>query len=475
MTTRREFLRTSTLAAAGAAASVLPIGRSAHAAGSDVLRIGLIGCGGRGSGAASNALNAEPNARLVAMADAFSDRLESSLHALKHEFGDRAAVDRERCFVGLDAYLKLIDSNVDIVLLATPPHFRPLHLKACIDAGKHVFCEKPVAVDAPGVRSVLASCQQAANKKLSIVSGLCWRYDAGVQETMKRVRDGAIGRIVSIRETYNTGTLWQRPRQPDWTEMEYQLRNWLYFTWLSGDHICEQHIHSLDKAAWALGDEPPLQAWGLGGRQVRTDPIHGDIFDHHAVCFEYANGVQVHSYCRQMAGCSTDTNDHIFGTTGRADLLAHKIYDAQGKIVWHIPGPKSRSDMYLAEHQALFAAIRSGNPLNNGAYMAKSTMLAILGRMATHSGQTIAWDDALRSELKLAPSATRWTLRRRPCPTKPASILSPFPASPSSRYHQNRSKKSNMSNESLFSRRGFLAAGAAAVAAPCLVRAEAQG
>ena len=404
---RRDFLKLTAAATAGAATGSLAISQSAHAAanphvaGSDVLRIGLIGCGGRGGGAAANALGADANTRLVALADAFSDRLQTTLNSLRREFKERAAVDAERCFVGFDAYQKLIESGVDVVLLATPPHFRPIHLKACIAAGKHVFCEKPVAVDAPGVRSVLATCEEAAAKNLNVVSGLCWRYDYGVKETMKRVLDGAIGDIVSIRETYNTTTLWQRPRQPDWTEMEYQLRNWYYFTWLSGDHNVEQHVHSLDKAAWAMHDEPPVQAFGLGGRQVRTDAIYGDIFDHHAVCYEYANGVQVHSYCRQMAGCSNDTSDLFLGTKGRASILANHIYDAKGKIVWRYQGPKP--SMYDVEHQELFAAIRSGKVINNGVYMARSTMLAILGRMATHSGQTITWDQASKSGIKLAP------------------------------------------------------------------------
>ena len=339
---RREFLKMTAVAAAGATAGSLALSRSAHAAGSDVLRIGLIGCGGRGGGAAANALRADPNTRLVAMADAFSDRLQSTLGNLKRSSNDRVAVDAEHCFVGFDAYQKLIDSGVDVVLLATTPHFRPIHLKACVDAGKHVFCEKPVAVDGPGVRSVLATCEEAAAKKLNVVSGLCWRYDYGVRETMKRVLDGAIGDILTIRETYNTGTLWQRPRQPSWTEMEYQMRNWYYFTWLSGDHNCEQHVHSLDKAAWAMHDEPPVQAWGLGGRQVRTDAIYGDIFDHHAVCYEYANGVQVYSYCRQMAGCSNDVSRHFLRhpRTRRYPGQPYLRYQGQGRMA--LPGAQAR-------------------------------------------------------------------------------------------------------------------------------------
>ncbi|MGA2034663.1 MAG: Gfo/Idh/MocA family oxidoreductase [Thermoguttaceae bacterium] len=396
---RRHFLETSALTAAGALAGSLAIGRSAHAAGSDLLRVGLVGCGGRGSGAAANALGADRNTKLVAMADAFSDRLQGSLAGLKKEFAAQVDVPADRCFVGFDACDKLIQSGVDVVLLATPPHFRPMHLKACIDAGKHVFCEKPVAVDAPGVRSVLATCEAARQKNLNIVSGLCWRYEKGVQETMKRVLDGAIGDIVAIQETFNTGTLWQRPRQPDWTEMQYQMRNWYYFTWLCGDHIVEQHVHSLDKAAWAMRDEPPLRAWGLGGRQVRTEAKFGQIYDHHAVVYEYANGARVYSYCRQQAGCFSDVSDVFLGTKGRANILQYQI---EGPNKWRYRGPIP--GMYDAEHQALFAAIRAGKAINNGQYMARSTMLAILGRMVTYSGQAITWQQALDSPQSLSPA-----------------------------------------------------------------------
>ncbi|MEN6558121.1 MAG: Gfo/Idh/MocA family oxidoreductase [Thermoguttaceae bacterium] len=411
--TRRDFLKTTSGAAAvGALAGGLSLSRSAHAAGDDVLKIGLIGCGGRGTGAAVNALRADKNCKLVAMADAFADRLEMSLTAIKktvakqsHDptaadrlVAEKVAVDPDRCFVGLDAGQKLIDSDVDVVLLCEPPHFRPAHLKAAIDAGKHVFAEKPVAVDAPGVRSVLASAEEAKKKNLNLVAGLCWRYDAGVRETMKRVLDGAIGDITTIRETFLTGTLWQRPRQPDWTEMVFQLRNWYYFTWLSGDFNVEQHVHSLDKAAWALNDKPPVRAWGLGGRQVRTDPKFGDIYDHHAVVYEYANGVQVFAYCRQMAGCFKDISDQFFGTKGRADILKNRI---TGQTRWHYTGPKP--SMYDVEHQELFAAIRSGKTINNGDYLARSTMMGILGRMVDYTGQCLTWDQAINSQQTLAP------------------------------------------------------------------------
>jgi len=400
---RRTFLKHSGLVAAGGVAASLPVARSAHAAGSDILKVGLVGCGGRGSGAAVNALNADPNTRLVALADAFGDRLDGCLTNLKKQKPEQVQVEKDHCFVGFDAYQQLLASGVDVVLLAETPHFRPKHLRAAIDAGKHVFCEKPVAVDATGVRSILATSELAQKKNLNLVSGLCWRYHAGVQETMKRVHDGAIGELLSMQETYLTGTLWHRGHEPNWTEMEYQMRNWYYFTWLSGDHNVEQHIHSLDKALWAMHDEPPARAWGLGGRQVRTDNKYGDIFDHHAVVYEWANGVRAHCYTRQQAGCFNDVSDIYVGTKGVANILKHEI---KGVVNWKYEGPKT--NMYDAEHVVLFNAIRSGKPVNNGKYMAYSTMLAILGRMVDYTGKMITWDEAINSKQDLSPKEYSW-------------------------------------------------------------------
>jgi len=413
---RRDFLKTSTLAA-GALAGGLAIGRSAHAAGSDILKVGLIGCGGRGTGAAGNALNADPNAKLVAMGDAFADRLEASLKSLQGQYDKRVDVPKERRFTGFDACQKVLQSGVDVVVLAEPPHFRPKHLKAAIDAGKHVFCEKPVAVDGPGVRSVLATCEEAKKKNLSIVSGLCWRYHNGVRETMKRVLDGTIGDLLTMQETYLTGLLWERPRQPNWTEMEFQLRNWYYFTWLSGDHNVEQHVHSLDKALWAMHDEPPVRAWGLGGRQVRTESKFGDIYDHHAVAYEYPKGVTVYSYTRQVpSGAYMDVSDIFTGTKGRANILKHQIDDLAGKPIWRFKG--EGGNMYDIEHQALFSAIRSGKPVNNGLYMARSTMLAILGRIVDYTGKILTWEEAINSKQDLSPKRYAWDAEP---PTKPGT------------------------------------------------------
>jgi len=402
---RRQFLRkTAALATAGVAAS-LSLARSAYAAGSDTLRLGLVGCGGRGTGAAVNALDADPGTKVVALADAFPDRVESSLQRLKKSRPDRVAVDPDHCFAGFDACDKLLASGVDVVLLATPPHFRPMHLAACVAAGKHVFCEKPMAVDAPGVRSVSASCEEAKKKNLSVLAGLCCRHHTGIQETMKRVQDGAIGRIVAVQETYNVAGPWFRnkQREPGWTEMEYQMRNWYPFTWLSGDHNVAQHVHSLAKACWALGDRPPVKAWGLGGRQVRSATTIGNIFDHHAVVYEYSDGVRVYSFCRRQDGCANEVSDQILGTRGRAELIKGVI---EGDNPWRYQGPKC--NMHEAEHVVLFRALRQGKTVNDGSFMTLSTLMAILGRMVTYTGQTITWEQAAGSKESLSPARYAW-------------------------------------------------------------------
>jgi myo-inositol 2-dehydrogenase/D-chiro-inositol 1-dehydrogenase len=408
--TRRDFLKSSsTLAAAGAVAATLDITRSAHASVDDTIKVGLIGCGGRGSGAAVQALNADRGAKLVAIGDAFADQIESGLRRFREQFKDepgKVDVPPDRCFSGFDAYKQVLASGVDVVILTTPPHFRPIHLKAAVDAGKHIFCEKPVAVDAPGIRSVLQTAEEAKKKDLCIVSGLCWRYDYAKRAIMQKVLDGAIGDIRAIHTTYLTGFLWHRGRKASWSEMEYQMRNWLYFTWLSGDHNVEQHIHSLDKAAWAMHDEPPVSAVGVGGRQVRTGEQWGNIYDHHAVTYEYANGVKVFAYCRQMDGCQMDVSDHIIGTKGIAHLMQNPVPAIEGQENWQYFGPKK--DMYQVEHDELFAAIRAGKRIDNSQYMAKSSMMAIMGRMATYTGQKIAWKDAMASKEDLSPAKYEW-------------------------------------------------------------------
>jgi myo-inositol 2-dehydrogenase / D-chiro-inositol 1-dehydrogenase len=405
---RRDFLKHSSAAALGGAlAASLGSIPAVHAQGSAAVNVALIGCGGRGSGAAVNAMKADPNNRLTVMADLFPDRLHDARDRLKVQLGQQFRVTDDTAFAGFDAYQRVMESDVKVVLLCTTPHFRPLHLKAAIDAGKHVFCEKPVAVDAPGVRSVLKTSEEAKAKGLAIVSGLCWRYDYAVREVVKRIQDGAIGDIVAIQENYLTGTLWHRDRKPEWSEMEYQIRNWLYYTWLSGDHNVEQHIHSLDKALWLMGDKPPVAAVGLGGRQVRTSSDYGNIYDHHAVVYEWASGVRVFSFTRQMADCFMETDDIILGTKGQARILGNEI---TGPNAWKYPREQKRSDpnMYDIEHAELFASIKAGQPINNGLYMSYSTMLAILGRMATYTGQRVTWDEAINSKLDLTPKSYAW-------------------------------------------------------------------
>jgi predicted dehydrogenase len=399
-TPRRTFLKTSAaLAVAGSVATTMTGARAVHAAGSDTLKVALIGCGGRGSGAATDAMAADKNAKITVLADAFGDRVEFARNALKAPLGDQLDVKPENCFVGIDAYKQVMASDVDVVLLCSPPGFRPSHLRAAVEAGKHVFCEKPVAVDAPGVRHVLESSEMARQKNLNLVSGLCWRYDLGVRETMKQIQDGMIGDIVAIQENYLAGPLWHRGRDEKWTEMEYQLRNWLYFTWLSGDHNVEQHIHSLDKAMWLMGDTPPKHCFGLGGRQVRTGEKWGNIYDHHAVCYEWENGVKCFAYTRQMPGCFNETEDYVLGTKGKASILKHEVI--AGDTKWKYRGPKP--SMYKVEHVELFNAIRDGKPINNGTYMSYSTLMAIMGRMATYTGELITWDKAMASVEDLTP------------------------------------------------------------------------
>lgn len=416
---RREFLKTSTTAAAaGAIASQFLAAPPVHAAGDDILKIGLIGCGGRGSGAAVQALTADPNTRLTAIGDAFGDYIEKRLEALKQqtEVADRIDVPPERRFVGFDAYKQVINSGVDVVLLATPPHFRPLHLKAAIDAGKHVFAEKPVAVDAPGVRSVLETCQLAAKKGLNVVSGLCLRYGKHYQETVKKVHDGAIGEVRTMFANDYRGPIWMFPRKPEWTDMDWQMRNWYYFTWLSGDFNVEQHVHMLDVCAWLMNGQYPESAIGMGGRQVRTGPEYGNIYDHHSVVYQYANGTRLVGSTRQIANCKSDISVQAIGSKGIANI-SDRVMTITGENTWKYDGVKN--NIYQTEHDELFAAIRKGKAINNGEYMSKSTLLAILGRMVTYTGKQITWDEAYNSKEDLTPPAYEWGKLEAPAVAMP--------------------------------------------------------
>ncbi|MEM1136428.1 MAG: Gfo/Idh/MocA family oxidoreductase [Bacteroidota bacterium] len=402
---RRKFIKSTGAAALGTTLAFnIGFPKESFAANSDTLKVGLIGCGGRGTGAANQALNADSNVILSAVADIFPDRMQSSLENLKSLHGDKVQVKADHQFVGFDAYQKLIDSDVDVVLLATPPIFRPDHLDLAIEKGKHVFCEKPMAVDAPGVRKVLASAKKAKEKNLSLVSGFCWRYHEPKRETFGKVLDGEIGDIMTVYNTYNTGELWFKERQPEWNEMQYKLRNWLYYNWLSGDHINEQAIHSIDMMTWALGNKLPVKATGTGGRQKRIDDKYGNVYDHFAIVYEYDKGEKGFHFSRQQKDCSNSYAVEIAGTKGHClvDCIRRKHEITAGGEKWRYRG--DGNDMYQTEHDELFESIRKGEPMNDGEWMANSTMLAILGRMAAYTGQTITWEEALNSNEVLSPT-----------------------------------------------------------------------
>ena len=304
---------------------------------------------GRGGGTVENAIKGGSRYQAYAVADTLKDHIRrktANVPRGRLRIGSDVA---DRIFVGFDAYKKVIEL-CDVVLLATPPHFRPLHLKECVDKGKHVFFEKPVATDAPGIRSVLESAKIAQQKGITFASGFCYRHDLPKIETIKRIHDGAIGDVLAIHATYNGGPIWHKGRKPEWSEMEFQVRNWYYFTWLGGDHIVEQHVHNHDKAAWTLKNEYPVSASGMGGRQMRTDAKYGNIFDHHAVVYDFASGAKMFSYCRQMKGCQVDVSDHVIGTKGVAELMTHRI---TGATNWAYRGKEP--DMYDQEHVDIFA------------------------------------------------------------------------------------------------------------------------
>lgn len=415
---RRQFLQSAgATIAAGTIAARDTWAQRTPPSPSDTIKIGLIGCGGRGTGAAAQALEADPNVQLVSLGDAFRDRLDTSLKSLTAQDTIRAKIDvpENRKHVGFDAYKAVIADGVDVVLLTTPPHFRPIHLKAAIAAGKHVFAEKPVAVDAPGVRSVLGTCAEAKKRNLSVVSGLCLRYSYGFQETVKRIHDGALGEIRTLQANDYRGPIWVKPRQPDWTDMHWQMRNWYYFTWLSGDFNVEQHVHYLDVCTWIMKNEYPVHAVGMGGRQVRTGEEYGNIYDHHSVVYEYANGVKLFSNCRQQQGCHNEMSSFVMGEKGTAEVSERRLAISAGSD-WKYDGPKN--NFYQTEHDELFAGIRNSKPLNNGEYMAKSTLLAIMGRMATYTGKQITWEQALNSKEDLSPQKYEWG----PIPTPPIAL-----------------------------------------------------
>jgi len=405
--TRRKFLKTSGLAAA---ASSLPSIGYAQDTNAGELKVALIGCGGRGRGAASQTLKV-PGTKLVALADAFGDQLDAAYNQLKTAFKDKVEVPQARRFVGFDAYKEAI-ALADVVILATPPGFRPIHFEHAVANNKHVFMEKPVATDAAGIRQVLDAAKAADAKKLKVVVGLQRRYDERYIETVKRVHDGMIGDIVSAQCYWNSAGVWVRKRKEGMTEMEYQMRNWYYFNWLCGDHIAEQHVHNIDVINWFKGDEYPVSAQGMGGRQTRVGPDFGEIFDHHYVEFTYGDGSIMNSQCRHTKGALSRVNEYVRGTKGSAGPGV--IRDHDGKITWRYKGrPKNA---YQHEHDELYRHIRADLPLNNAYYGAMSTMTSILGRMATGSGKDLKMDKALASELSIMPKEFSWDADPGPKP-----------------------------------------------------------
>ena len=405
---QRKIDRRKILQAGASTAALLSLGRAAHAAGSDTIRVGVIGTGGRGRGAAMNCVASSEGVEIVALGDMFSDHLQSARGQFEERQQKMLAEDPaspqwwkatdDTCFVGLDAFEKVLACDLDMVILATPPHFRPQHLTAAINAGKHVFMEKPVAVDPVGIRKVLAAGKMAKEKGLGIVAGTQRRHQKSYLEVIGRIHDGMIGEVLGGECYWNQGSLWAKPRQEGWSDLEWQLRNWLYFTWASGDHICEQHIHNIDVMNWVIG-KMPVRATGMGGREVRTDPLYGNIFDHFAVEFEYPDGQYVHSYCRQIDGCTNRVNERVVGSAGMSE---------PGSWIRGGENYRFREDArnpYEQEHTDLIASIRAGEPLNEAQQVAHSTLCAIMGRMSTYTGKTVTWEQAINSQLDLTPSA----------------------------------------------------------------------
>jgi predicted dehydrogenase len=420
--TRRSFLKTSA-AAASVLAAPLP---GVFAAGSDRLRVGVVGCGSRGTGAAMNCVLSSPGVDVVALADVFPDKIESCLARLRDNtagrewscsqdwtHADRVKVTPDTCFAGFDGYRDLLRSEVDLVILAGPPHFRPAQLKAAIEAGKHVFMEKPVAVDPVGIRSVIDSAEQAKRKGLGIVAGTQRRHQNSYREVMRRIHDGAIGEIVAGEAYWNGPCVrtygFYHERETGWTDMEYVLRNWYFYDWLSGDHIVEQHVHNLDVINWAIGS-PPAEALAVGGRQWRVEPQFGNIYDHFAVRYRYPNGAVVVSMARQINDTQPNVNEGVIGTRGRA---ASGRIDGAQRWRWEGDNPNP----YEEEHADLIASIRNGQPLNEGRQVAESTLTAIMGRMSAYTGQAVSWEFARNeSQLDLTPAECRSGYRLGPAP-----------------------------------------------------------
>ena len=419
---RRDFLKTGSAASAGALLAAAP--HVARAAKNDkTLKIGLVGIGGRGSGAAAQAMNADDNVALTAIGDLFEDRIALRSRILKARGRSKYQVTPETTFTGFDAYKKVIDSGVDVVILTSPPNFRPQHLEYAVEKGVHCFLEKPVAVDAPGVRKVIELAKKAKEKKLGFMSGFCWRHHYPKQEIFGKILDGAVGEVNALYSTYNGGEIWKKPREEGWGDLEAQMRNWNAHLWLSGDSIVEQAVHCIDMMQWAMGDEAPTHAEGSGGRQVYDDPDkYGNIFDHFACVYQWENGARGYHFSRQQNGTVGGYEVEAFGSKGFASCKnRHAILGADD--AWRYRG--ENNDMYQTEHNTLFASIREGKPFNDGEKAARSTMVAILGRIAAYTGQRISYEDALNSKEDLTPGHFDWD-KPLPAPLPPVPGVTKF-------------------------------------------------
>ena len=395
---RRTFLKVSAATTAG----LMATGNFAYSAGSDALRVGLVGCGGRGTGAARDAVVGADNVQIVAMADLFEDCLDRSIDGLKQEIGDAFQADSNHRFVGFDAYEGVMASDVDMVILATPPGFRPAHFKAAVEAGKHVFMEKPVSVDVAGAQTIMEAGEAASEKGLSVVAGTLYRRQPSFVEAVRRIHAGMIGQVVSAQEYYMTGPIWLRPRKPGMSDMEWQCRNWYYFTWLSGDHIVEQFVHNLDVINWVFQSHPD-SAIAMGGRIERVDPSYGHIYDHFSVEYVYPGGARVEAKCRQIVEGTRRITNRIVGTEGIAELHPRysRLVSHDGQALYEMPEPGLNA--YVQEHTDLISAIRTNTPINETRQIAESTLTAVLGRESAYTGQELTWEDLMSSGLDLVP------------------------------------------------------------------------
>lgn len=418
-TTRRDFLKTSAVGAA--AMSGLSLAASAHTAGRQEIKIGMIGCGGRCTGAAAQSLAAGPDVKLVAMFDVFEDRLLSSLKTIEAACPGQVAVDEDHRFTGFDGYQRVIDS-CDVVLIACASKFHPMYAEAAIKAGTHVFVEKPHGIDPVGVRRMAAACELAREKGISIVSGLQSRYHAGWQETVKRIHDGAIGDIVAMQSMFLRGPYCTVARDPALSETEYQFRNWYHFRWLSGDDVTQSLVHNVDRMSWIMKEEMPEWCFGLGGRSSSFGEVYGDMFDHHTATYEYQSGARLYALCRTQVGCYNNGGDVIMGTKGKCDLGRCRI---EGETNWKFEG--EHNNPYEAEQKALIEAVRSGEPVNSGAYMANSTMIGVLGQIACYTGKPTTWADVQESELEFGPSPEESSFATEPPSVKDESGNYPLP------------------------------------------------